>query len=600
MNFHMFGLAHVPLRKEECICAYNSLAFNLARMICDHGHTLTIYAPAGSDAPCNEFVEVVGEDILRKAEIAGEFKFRTFEPGNSAAWVSMRERGLPELEKRFKPGDIILATYGVYHNFLLKISYVVVEPFCGYANTFSRYRVFPSLSWFHNRMALEQNSALNVQWTDAVIPHFVDVNEFEFTRDKDEYLLFLGRLTKEKGLDIASQVADLTGKTLIVAGRQDNGEEKLPTWAPIFRNVQYVGAVRGTKRLELLKKASCLIYPAKTLQTFGLTTIEALACGTPVVTSFFGGPAEVNVDGITGFHCRTLQGFLTAVNNIKDIDPTNCRKRVETAYSMDVAWARYERYFEEVLRSTTKFGWYSIDLEKYEKCIRWYPRSIDRGVVAGIFDRNTEWRIPWWFKNYEASGNTMPVAIADGGMSDTARTWCASKGTVIDLTDIPAAGCRLKPFVFLRSPYKRTLYLESDCKVVGNVSKLFEFPEKTIGMALIRDSLVESMAANYKKGFRGLDGNAVIYDNGIICADYADPTITEWATTILQLMTTDHESLMQLVGRNNAAVYIIPASEVSNEFYKIPGSIVQHRCCASGKDKMRNEMKEMNLNTQVF
>ena len=90
-------------------------------------------------------------------------------------------------------------------------------------------------------------------------------------------------------------------------------------------NVEYAGYVDAAQRLELLRKAKALIHPCRYLEPFGMVLIEALACGTPVITCDWGGPSEIVENGVTGYCCRDMEEFLHAVRHVSDLNPIQCR-----------------------------------------------------------------------------------------------------------------------------------------------------------------------------------------------------------------------------------------------------------------------------------
>src|SRR4051812_31288564 len=108
MRFHLFGLAHVPVRFDECICPFTTLTYDMARMIKANGHELILYGAAGPDAPCDEFVELVSAAPLEvQAPPAGGSIFRIPEGGRleTPPWQEFVRRGRAAFAARHRPSD---------------------------------------------------------------------------------------------------------------------------------------------------------------------------------------------------------------------------------------------------------------------------------------------------------------------------------------------------------------------------------------------------------------------------------------------------------------------------------------------------------------
>jgi glycosyltransferase involved in cell wall biosynthesis len=102
-------------------------------------------------------------------------------------------------------------------------------------------------------------------------------------------------------------------------------------------NVEFVGEVGGSEKIELLGAAACLLNPVRWAEPFGLVMIEALACGTPVVTSDAGAAPEIVDNGETGFLCPSerVEGFVKALHRVPTLDRARCRAVAEQRFSAD-------------------------------------------------------------------------------------------------------------------------------------------------------------------------------------------------------------------------------------------------------------------------
>ena len=173
----------------------------------------------------------------------------------------------------------------------------------------------------------------------AFVHNGLDPSEYQFRRDKEPYDLYLGRLHSVKGWQWAVEGARRAGKKLVVAGG----------WRPILRRgVRVVGQVGGARKTDLLSSAACLWMPARWNEPFGLTLIEAMASGTPVLGTRRGALPEI-VSATTGMLGDTLEELVALRPEIERIDPEACRARVVEKFSHVVMAEGYLELYREVV-----------------------------------------------------------------------------------------------------------------------------------------------------------------------------------------------------------------------------------------------------------
>jgi glycosyltransferase involved in cell wall biosynthesis len=169
----------------------------------------------------------------------------------------------------------------------------------------------------------------------------VDPSEFVFRQGKAEYDLFLGRLHSAKGYRWAIAGARRLGKQLIVAGG----------WRPsLRRSLRFVGAVNGERKAALLADADCLWMPALWDEPFGLTLVEALMSGTPVLGTRRGALPEVVSDDV-GALGDTLGELISLRSTIDRCDPHDCRSRAERWFTNTRMAGEYVRMYQHYLSS---------------------------------------------------------------------------------------------------------------------------------------------------------------------------------------------------------------------------------------------------------
>lgn len=190
------------------------------------------------------------------------------------------------------------------------------------------------------------------------IPNFVDPTfyRFEETVTDDAPLVFLSRVERIKGAHGAIRAARATGRRLIIAGNRVHSPEHDRYWheeiAPHLGRdgIEYVGAVDDARKNALLGGAAAMIVPIEWDEPFGIVFAEALACGTPVISTLRGAVPEIVRDGVEGFLATSDDALAAAIRRLPEIDRRLCRRRVEEAFATAVVTDRYERLYGELCR----------------------------------------------------------------------------------------------------------------------------------------------------------------------------------------------------------------------------------------------------------
>jgi glycosyltransferase involved in cell wall biosynthesis len=171
----------------------------------------------------------------------------------------------------------------------------------------------------------------------------IDPKRFTFSPNAGDYLVFLGRFHPEKGTHLAIEIAKKAGVRLKMAAIPQDVEYFRTQVEPHIDGdrVQFLGEVRGAQRDELLGNALALVHMTTRPERFGLTLIEAMACGTPVLGARMGSLPEIVVDGETGFLCGSVDEAVARVPMLASLDRRACRSRVETTFSLDRMIDRY-------------------------------------------------------------------------------------------------------------------------------------------------------------------------------------------------------------------------------------------------------------------
>ena len=199
----------------------------------------------------------------------------------------------------------------------------------------------------------------------GTVPHGIDLDAFSFSPGPGKYLAFLGRVSPEKGLDVAIRVARQAGVPLRIAARPPLPFSDSPdaerdrqyfdaVIQPLLREpgVEMIGEVGGDEKNRFLGEAAALLFPIRWPEPFGLVMPESLACGTPVLALRQGSVPEVLQDGLTGFVCHFEAELVQAVGRLGELDRAKCRAEAERRFSPSVMADGYERIFEAMLASS--------------------------------------------------------------------------------------------------------------------------------------------------------------------------------------------------------------------------------------------------------
>ncbi len=222
------------------------------------------------------------------------------------------------------------------------------------------------------------------------------------------------------------------------------------------------------------------------------------------------------------------------------------------------------------------------------------------GVIVGC-DQKQEWMLPWWWSHYRTH-NDLPVAFIDFGMTDHAREWCKARGALITLkapkgfvylqsqisshlqeTWEKKYGSHLwsgrdlwfyKPFALLQSPFKKTIWLDLDCEVLGPISHLFNKLHSHSGFALVQDTIDTG------------------YNSGVVVYDKSSPLLSLWASACIRTndqFLGDQEVLTHLIQDRDIEVSELPSKY--NWVVKSginPEAVVLHWSGSWGKQVIRN------------
>jgi len=187
----------------------------------------------------------------------------------------------------------------------------------------------------------------------AVVHNGIDVDEWPVGAGDGGYLLFLGRMHPDKGPDRAIEIARRAGVPLVIAAKmRETGERAFFEEAvePMLHSgASYIGEADAATKRRLLSGATALLNPIQWPEPFGMVMVEALACGTPVITTPLGAAPEIIEHGVNGFLCETPDSMVEAIGAVRGLDREGCRASVRRHFSVERMVDGYLDVYEEII-----------------------------------------------------------------------------------------------------------------------------------------------------------------------------------------------------------------------------------------------------------
>ena len=307
----------------------------LVKGLMERGHEVTLFAHKDSEVLC----ELV--------------KYKGLDPQNAGdTWSNMRQ-----------VASVRGKEYDVIHSFG-RLAYMTMLMPTALPKIMS-YQREPSIGMV--KMAMRLSKRRTVHFTGCseyitnqikpfapayAIPNGVPTDEYTFREQvaADAPLVFLGRIEHIKGTHLAIEVAQKSGRKLIIAGNVPEDKRSRKYFNQMINphlggGVEYIGPVNDVQKNELLGGACALLMPILWNEPFGIVMAEALACGTPVIGMSRGAVPEVITDGVNGFECTSVAEMVDAVDRIDTLNRKKARAIAEDKFSDTAVVEAYERLY---------------------------------------------------------------------------------------------------------------------------------------------------------------------------------------------------------------------------------------------------------------
>jgi|TARA_R110002051_G_scaffold323842_1_gene418805 glycosyltransferase involved in cell wall biosynthesis len=355
MVFHVLSIPVHPTRKEITLCAFTQKVYKFCKIMTARGHTVFHYGHPDSKVNCTQHFNVISRATYD--EVYQQKSWKEFLPQKvfNKAHEEFNKNAAALIKKNKQSDeDFVLAFWGFGHAACcneLKDDYIIVEPSIGYNSGFAPFKVFETYAQLHTLHHQIYEKTTGPSFTDHVIRPGFYLEDFEYKENKENYLLFLGRMVDVKGIQIAQDLSKASSTPIKFVGPH-NLKNKLKKNNPL---AEYIPTVSHEERKKLLSNAKALVMPTLYIEPCGWSMIEAFISGTPVLSTDWGGFSEYNIHGQTGFRCRSLNEFYHALESINFIKPQFCRKYAEENFTIELVAAMYETYFEHLIQ-VRKYG----------------------------------------------------------------------------------------------------------------------------------------------------------------------------------------------------------------------------------------------------
>ncbi|MGI9302254.1 MAG: glycosyltransferase [Gammaproteobacteria bacterium] len=288
------------------------------------------------------------------SQTAGNLQWISELPYSQAHDIDPKVWECLHIAKLFEQADEFDLIHNQFDFLPLSYSRLVSTPLVTTIHGFSSAAILPVYERYGDRSCYvaiseaDKHPRLNYA---ATIHHGIDTSCFPFQPNAGDYLLFFGRIHHDKGVREAIEVARRTGIKLVIAGIVHDEHYYDAEVRPFVdgKTVEYIGPVTAENKADVLGGALALLHLINFDEPFGLSLVEAMACGTPVVAFCRGSIPEIIRDGQTGFVTSDVDGAVDAVAQLTSISRRACRDHVQTHFTAERMARDYLHVYNSVL-----------------------------------------------------------------------------------------------------------------------------------------------------------------------------------------------------------------------------------------------------------
>lgn len=393
LRIHVMGAPYAISSKETICSPFVQRTVTVPKMLSNLHHQVYHYGHEKSDVICTEHITVTDDEVLKKS-YGDDYDKRKHPPkvyDTDEAFKVFHNNVETELRKRIQPDDVVLSLFGWGDKALVeRISDLpchVIEASIGYPDSFHDIRVFQSPSKMNfERGRSDATIRMKSKYPDSdpakkfrnwetltgsecdinsfIIPPVNDPDDFTYSENKKDFMLFIGRVERCKGLDFAIKLSEHTKTKLIIAGplKEDKQGKPIPfeklVSVDIPNTIEYIGIADLDLRRELFRDAKVSILPSLFLEPGFNTHIQSALSGTPTITFNHGIAMDYFWNGICGFLCQPddFSDIVEAYERIGEIKHEDCRQ-YGLNYSLECLGIYYHEWIHKVIRNNHRQHW---------------------------------------------------------------------------------------------------------------------------------------------------------------------------------------------------------------------------------------------------
>lgn len=320
------------------------VAYNLAEGLVKRGHEVTLFATADSKTSA-KLEAIVPHPYREHPEQMPERVWETLHIGHF--FEKVKDGGFDILHSHY---DFIPLTYS------RMVKTPLVTTIHGFSSDLIKpvYYQYKDNCYFVSISNADRDA--NLEYVDTVY-NGINLSDFSFNPTGGDYLVFVGRISHDKGTHLAIEVAKRTKRKLIIAGIVPPEEEqyfkRLVEPQIDGKQIEYIGPVTPEPRNRVYGNALAYLHLVTFDEPFGFTLVESMATGTPVIAMNRGSIPEIIENGKTGFIVDNIDEAAFAVDRLGTIDRAACRSRAEE-FSVDRMVEGYEKVYEKILSQGVK------------------------------------------------------------------------------------------------------------------------------------------------------------------------------------------------------------------------------------------------------
>lgn len=336
------------------------IVYDLAKYLIDAGHEVTTYAAEDAEIPGN-LISVVSESVYNAPPAENPFYQHTIALAELAQKIKQDATNYDIIHNHVYPEFLPLLTLQDVKTPIITTPHLYLWP-----ELVNIFKQFPK-TYFVAIADYQQNQGKGMNFVDRVY-NGIEVDEFEFNDNPQDYFLFFGRIKKfknsegreidPKGVLDAIKACQMADEKLIIAGNVENPEFFEKEIKPQLNDkIKFVGKISAAgpigfkEKVDLYKNAKGYFFLSHWDEGCPLGPLEAMACGTPVIANHFSSLPEIVDDKKTGFIVKEndLVATVEAMKNIGQINRHECRQHVEQKFSAKLVAQNYERVYQQIL-----------------------------------------------------------------------------------------------------------------------------------------------------------------------------------------------------------------------------------------------------------